>query len=116
MARDSAERGRAKKGDTFGAYTFAAYARADPTHIWAALTDAERNGVVLYGLAAHSNWTPQAPIEFRRSDGTRVVGQGLCVQSPERLSYLVHAGPGDPPTYVTWLLSPPSGDPQIRLQ
>ena len=116
MAAHGAQRPGLINGARSAAHTFAAYSGADPEMVWAALTDADRNGAVLYGLAAHSSWVPQDPIDFRRADGAQVLGQVLCARPHERLSYVMHAGPEDPPTYLTWLIRPTAHGCTIRLQ
>ena len=40
----------------------------------------------------------------------------LCVQRPERLSYVLQSTPDDPPVYLTWLIRPGPGGCTIRLQ
>ena len=69
----------------------------------------------LYGLAAHSTWVPGDPIEFRLGDRVELTGRVVCVQSLERLSYLLRSGPHDPPVYLTWLLRPTPGGCTVRL-
>ena len=59
---------------------------------------------LLYGLAAHSTWTPGDQVELRLGGRVELTGRVLCVQDRERLSYLLRSGPGDPPVYLTWLL------------
>ena len=116
------ERGRLPRGVTCTAHIFAAQVRADPVLVWTALTDPGQTAAYLYGLAAHSTWAPGDPIEFRL--GGRAgpigwvlhVGRVLHVQCHERLSYLLQAGQGDPPTYLTWLLRPVPGGCVVRLE
>jgi hypothetical protein len=40
----------------------------------------------------------------------------LHAQCHERLSYLLQAGPGDPPVYLTWRLRPAPGGCVVRLE
>jgi uncharacterized protein YndB with AHSA1/START domain len=97
-------------------HVFAAHVRADPGLVWTALTDPGQTSVYLYGLAAHSTWVPGDPIEFRLDGGAGAIGRVLHVQRDERLSYLLQAGPGDPPVYVTWRLRPAPGGCVVRLE
>ena len=92
------------------AHTFAACARVCPEVIWAALTDPDQTAAFLYGLAAHSTWLPGAPIAFRHGSGAALTGRVLHARRHERLSYLLQAGPDDPPVYLTWLLRPTQAD------
>ena len=97
-------------------HVFAAYVRADPGLVWAALIDPAQTAAYLYGLAAHSTWVPGDPIEFRLADRVGAIGCVLRAQCHERLSYLLQAGPGDPPVYLTWLLRPAPGGCVVRLE
>ena len=91
------------------AHVFAAHVRADPGLVWTALTDPGQNGSDVDGLAAHSTWAPGDPIEFRLAGRVEAIGRVLHARCHERLSYLLQAGPGDPPVYLTWLLRPGRG-------
>ena len=110
------EHDRKPGGVACAAHVFAAYVRADPGLIWAALTDPDQTAAYLYGLTAHSTWVPGDPIEFRVADRVEVIGCVLHARCHERLSYLLQAGPGDPPVYLTWLLRPASGGCVVRLE
>ena len=103
--------------DVAGAgHVFAAHLRADPGLVWAALTGPGRSGAYLYGLAARSTWMPGARIEFRRGGRAELTGAVLHARCQERLSYLLQAGPGDPPVYLTWRLRPVPGGCVVRLE
>src|SRR6202040_800603 len=53
---------------------------------------------------------PGDPIQFRLAGRVEAIGRVLHARCRERLSYLLQAGPGDPPVYLTWLLrSAPGG-------
>jgi uncharacterized protein YndB with AHSA1/START domain len=110
------ERGRLPRGVTCTAHVFAVHVRADPVLVWTALTDPGQTAAYLYGLAAHSTWAPGDPIEFRLSGRAGPVGRVLHAQCHERLSYVLQAGQGDPPTYLTWLLRPVPGGCVVRLE
>ncbi len=70
----------------------------------------------LYGLAAHSTWVPGDRIEFRLGGRAEAIGWVLHARCHERLSYLLQAGQGDPPTFLTWLLRPVPGGCVVRLE
>jgi len=112
---EDTEPSRPPRGFACVAHVFAAHVSADPGPVWAALTDPGQTVRYLYGLAAHSTWVPGDPIEFRLGDRVELTGRVVCVQSHERLSYLLRSGPHDPPVYLTWLLRPTPGGCTIRL-
>jgi uncharacterized protein YndB with AHSA1/START domain len=97
-------------------HVFAAYVRADPGLVWAALTDPGQTAAYLYGLAAHSSWVPGDPIQFRLGGRAAAIGQVLHARRQERLSCLLQAGPGDPPAHLTWLLRPAPAGCTVRLE
>ena len=110
------EPGRQPPGVACAAHVFAAHVRADPGLVWTALTDPGQTAAYLYGLAAHSTWLPGDPIEFRLGGRAEAIGRVLHARCHERLSYLLQAGPGDPPVYLTWLLRPAPGGSVVRLE
>jgi hypothetical protein len=110
------EPGRPPRGVACAGHVFAAHVRADPGLVWAALTDPGQTAAYLYGLAAHSTWVPGDPIEFRLAGRAVAIGRVLHACCRERLSYLLQAGPGDPPVYVTWLLRAAPGGCMVRLE
>jgi len=110
------EHDRKPRGVACAAHVFAAHVRADPGLIWAALTDPDQTAAYLYGLAAHSTWVPGEPIEFRLAGRVEAIGCVLHARCQERLSYLLQAGPGDLPAYLTWRLRPAPGGCVVRLE
>ena len=112
MTAHHAEPSRSPRGE----HTFAGHVRADPGLVWAALTDPGQTAAYLYGLAAHSSWVPGDPIQFRLGGRAAAIGQVLHPRRQERLSYLLQAGPGDPPAYLTWLLRPAPAGCTVRLE
>jgi uncharacterized protein YndB with AHSA1/START domain len=110
------EPGRPPRGVACAGHVFAAHVRADPALVWTALTDPAQTAVYLYGLAAHSTWVAGDPIEFRAGGRAAAIGQVMHACREERLSYLLQAGPGDPPVYLTWLLRPAPGGCTVRLE
>jgi hypothetical protein len=95
---------------------YACHTAADPVRVWAALTSAGQTSVYLYGLAAHSTWEPDSPIDVQHDGRTQLTGRILYARPHERLSYLLQAGPADPPVYLTWLIRPRTGGCTIGLE
>jgi uncharacterized protein YndB with AHSA1/START domain len=116
MTAHNIEPGRPPRGVACAGHVFAAHVRADPGLVWTALTDPGQTATYLYGLAAHSTWVPGDPIEFRLGGRAAAIGQVMHACCQERLSYLLQAGPGDPPVYLTWLLRPAPGGCTVRLE
>jgi uncharacterized protein YndB with AHSA1/START domain len=116
VAAHDTEPSRPPRGVACAGHVFAAHVRGDPGLVWAALTDPGQTAAYLYGLAAHSTWVPGDPIEFRLGGRPEAIGRVLRAQCHERLSYLLQAGPGDPPAYLTWLLRPAPGGCMVRLE
>jgi uncharacterized protein YndB with AHSA1/START domain len=110
------EPGRPPRGVACAGHVFAAHVRGDPGLVWAALTDPGRTAAYLYGLAAHSTWVPGDPIEFRLGGRAVAIGRVLHAQCHQRLSYLMQAGPGDPPVYLTWVLRPTQSGCTVHLE
>lgn len=95
---------------------FACHTPAGPDRVWSALTDAEQTPHYLYGLTLRSSWQPGEPIEATNAGCPALTGRVLCVVRPSRLSYLLQAGPSDPPLFLTWLLRAGPGGCTVRLQ
>jgi uncharacterized protein YndB with AHSA1/START domain len=87
---------------------------AQPEQVWLALTRPALTATYLYGLAAHSEWRPGAPITFTGGRST-IAGEVLAAQEPLRLSYSLSAGDGQPTTYVTWEIVEEPGGSVVRL-
>ena len=98
-----------------GHQQFTCSTSASPEMVWSALTEPEQTKAFLYGLAAHSCWQVDAAIEFRYEQ-FRLEAQVMHVERPCRLSYVMAAGPEDPPTYVTWQIRTSPAGSTIRLQ
>jgi uncharacterized protein YndB with AHSA1/START domain len=116
MAAHETEPSRLPRDVACAEHVFAAHMRADPGLVWMALTDPGQTAGYLYGLAAHSTWRPDDPIEFRLGGRVRAVGRVVHARCGERLSYLLQAGPSDPPVYLTWRLRPARGGCIVRLE
>jgi uncharacterized protein YndB with AHSA1/START domain len=92
-----------------------------PAAVWTALTDGDLTRRYLHGLAAHSDWSPGAPLTLRSGGGCagaagQLTGQVLRAEPPRQLSYLLQSGPDDPPTFLTWQLRTGAGGTTLRLQ
>jgi uncharacterized protein YndB with AHSA1/START domain len=94
---------------------FTCATNADPAVVWAALTEPDLTRRYLYGLAAHSCWKTDAPIEFRH-ESLVLQGHVMRVDPNCRLSYCLSAGPDDPTTYLTWQIRTCPVGSTIRLQ
>jgi uncharacterized protein YndB with AHSA1/START domain len=105
-----------RRGAACALHTFAVQTRARPELVWAALTDPDKTGRYLYGLAVHSTWTPEADIGFRRGERVELTGRVVHVRRHERLCCLLRSGPEDPPAYLTWTIRPVPGGCTIRLE
>jgi len=88
--------------------------------VWAVLTGEANSGSYLYGLVPSSSWQPGASIHFRTTQFSAAVpwlsGRVLHVQPPCRLSYVLQAGPDDPPVYLTWQVRSCSGGTAVHLR
>ena len=104
-------------------HQFALTTAAAPAAVWTALTDGDLTRRYLHGLAAHSTWSPGAPLTLRSGGGPerppaarRLTGQVLRAEPPRQLSYLLRSGPDDPPTFLTWQLRTTPCGTTLRLQ
>jgi hypothetical protein len=115
---------RRVKGDLnaapIGARSYACFTGADRAKVWAVLIGADKTDGYLYGLVTRSSWQRGAPIQFQAGQFSTAVcslmGRVLVVQPPCRLSYLLRAGPEDPPVYLTWHVRPCPGGSTVRLR
>lgn len=87
---------------------------AGPDRVWAALTRPEVTARYLYGLAASSEWRAGTTVVFT-GEGVTLSGEVLAAEAPRRLSYSVHAGDGQPETYVTWEIVGDRSGSVVRL-
>ncbi len=87
---------------------------AGPDRVWAALTRPELTPRYLYGLVASSEWRPGTAVVFA-GEGVTLSGEVLAAEAPRRLSYSVHAGDGQPETYVTWEIVGDGSGSVVRL-
>jgi hypothetical protein len=99
---------RRVKGDLnaapIGARSYACFTGADRAKVWAVLIGADKTDGYLYGLVTRSSWQRGAPIQFQAGQFSTadcsLMGRVLVVQPPCRLSYLLRAGPEDPPDHT----------------
>jgi uncharacterized protein YndB with AHSA1/START domain len=111
-----AELHRPPRGVDFVAHNFAAHTSAAAETVWVALTHPDKTAAYFYGMAAHSTWIPDAPVDLRRDDCAVLTGRVLCCRPHERLSYVVQSGETDPPVYLTWSIRPAACGSTIRLE
>ena len=82
---------------------FAFFTKATPVRVWDALTDPVQTRIYLEGMALQSDWVPgSALVACFRGEPT-VLGEVLCVQAHQRLSYVIRP-PEASAVYLTWLL------------
>jgi hypothetical protein len=96
-------------------HSFACCTLAGPDEVWDALTNACRTSTYLFGLTLRSTWAVDAAITADHDDVPGLAGHVVCLRLGERLSYMLHSGPTDPPTYLTWLIRPSAGGTTINL-
>jgi hypothetical protein len=96
-------------------HSFACCTLAGPDDVWDALTNACRTSIYLFGLALSSTWAVDAAITTDNERAAGLAGHVVCLRPGERLSYMLHSGPTDPPTYLTWLIRPGAGGTTINL-
>ena len=104
-----------------GTHRFRCFTPADPSRVWAVLTDGQEARGYFHGLVADSSWCVDAPIRFRAAPSrpgshSTLTGRVLCVQPYCRLSYFLRSGPKDPPIYLTWQLRSCPGGSTVQLQ
>jgi hypothetical protein len=96
-------------------YSFACYTLACRDEVWDALTNACRTSTYLFGLTLRSTWAVDAAITADRDGAVGLSGHVVCSRPGKRLSYVLHSGPTDPPTYLTWLIRPSAGGTTINF-
>jgi hypothetical protein len=96
-------------------HSFACYSLADPDEVWDALTSACRTSTYLFGLTLHSTWAVDAAVTADHEGMIGLTGHVVCSRPGQRLSYVLHSSPTDPPTYLTWLIRPSAGGTTINL-
>jgi hypothetical protein len=70
--------------------------------VWQVLTSSESTPDYLFGIRLESTWETGSPLRGLLA-GTEVVsGEVLFACGPDRLSYVLSAGPEQPEVYVTW--------------
>jgi uncharacterized protein YndB with AHSA1/START domain len=90
-------------------------ATGGPEQVWAILTTPESTRRFLFGISLESTWTPGATITGRLDDTPMVWGEVLFAGCPNRLSYVLGAGPEQPGVYVTWEVEEDGPGATVRL-
>jgi uncharacterized protein YndB with AHSA1/START domain len=73
-----------------------------PEQVWQVLTDPDSTPQFLFGIRMESTWETGSSLTGSLA-GTEVVsGEVLFASGPNRLSYVLAAGPEQPEVYVTW--------------
>ena len=73
-----------------------------PEHVWSVLTTPESTRRFLFGVGLESTWETGSRITGRLDWAPVMHGEVLFAEYPNRLSYLLAAGPEQPEAYVTW--------------
>jgi len=73
-----------------------------PDSVWTALTTPAETRQFLFGIGLESMWELGSTITGWLAGFEVVLGEVLFVDVPNRLSYVLAAGPEQPEVYVTW--------------
>jgi len=73
-----------------------------PETVWTVLTTLEGTRRFMFGIGLESTWELGATITGSLADFEVASGEVLYVEFPNRLSYVLAAGPEQPEVYVTW--------------
>ena len=82
---------------------FAFFTDATPVRVWHALTDPAQTRLYLEGMALQSDWVAGSAIVASFRGEPTVLGEVLCLQEHDRLSYVIRP-PEASAVYLTWLL------------
>jgi uncharacterized protein YndB with AHSA1/START domain len=106
-------------------FVYAAYIRATPEKLWAALTKGECSEKYWFGFRVESDWKEGSSLRVRAPDEMKkygdIVGKVLYSEPPRRLSYTfassvdARAAKRRGPTRVTCELSPMGPVVKLRL-
>ena len=72
-----------------------------PEQVWSVLTSPEATPQ-LFGVRLESNWVLGSPITGWLDGAPVMTGEVLYSECPNRLSYVLASGPGQPEVYATW--------------
>ena len=72
------------------------------TRVWQLLTTSESTPAFLFGIRLESTWETGSPLWGWLGDTEVVSGEILFACPPDRLSFVLSAGPEQPEVYVTW--------------
>ena len=70
--------------------------------VWQVLTSSEWTPDYLFGIRLESTWETGSPLKGLLAGIEVVSGEVLFACTPDRLSYVLSAGPEQPEVYVTW--------------
>lgn len=91
-------------------HVFQIYVRAAPERLWQAITDPAMTQTYYFNSRVESDFAVGSPITYSQPDGSLDIdGEVLEADPPRRLvhSFSSHwAGNDDPPTTVTWEITP----------
>jgi uncharacterized protein YndB with AHSA1/START domain len=92
-------------------YVYEIYIRTTADRLWQAIIEPEFTHQYFHETRVLSDWTRESPIAYERDDGVNVIeGKVLEFEPPRRLAYtfsFVHDEKrSDPPTRVTWEITP----------
>ncbi len=73
-----------------------------PEHVWSVLTTSQSTRRFLFGVVLESTWETGSRITGRLDRAPVMHGEVLFAEYPNRLTYLLAAGPEQPEAYVTW--------------
>lgn len=82
---------------------FACFIDATPATVWRCLTSAAEISSYLQGIVLNADWVEGSAIFANFGGEPTVLGEVLCVQAPDRLSYVIRP-PAASAVYLTWLL------------
>jgi uncharacterized protein YndB with AHSA1/START domain/DNA-binding transcriptional ArsR family regulator len=96
------------------------YIRTTPKELWQAITDPQKTRLYWFGALSHSEWTPGARWTSDAEDGKPYLdGEILEIEPPRRLVHTFHVNSddaaGDPPSKVTWEITPMGDACRLRL-
>jgi uncharacterized protein YndB with AHSA1/START domain len=77
-------------------------ATSRPEHVWSVLTTSQSTRRFLFGVGLESTWEIGSRITGHLDRAPVMHGEVLFAEYPNRLTYLLAAGPEQPEVYVTW--------------
>jgi uncharacterized protein YndB with AHSA1/START domain len=77
-----------------------------PEKVWPVLTTPDSTRQFLFGIGLESTWELGSTLTGWLAETAVVSGEVLFAEFPNRLSYVLAAGPEQPEVYVTWEVQP----------